>query len=328
MFKPFVVELFSDIIDTIQLKEGRTMTERKKYLPYLAGTGMALIFGFSFLFTKEALSEVGTFHLLGFRFGMAAMILLILKMAKVIKVEYEGKELHKLVAIALAQPVTYFIFEVFGIKLTNSSEAGMMIALIPVVVTILATIFLKELPSKTQVFFVGLSVIGAIFIIIMKSSEIGSNMIGIIVLLLAVLCASVFNILSRKYSTDFKPVEITFAMMWIGAITFNSIAIIQHLLNGEISSYFVPLLNIKVFSAVIYLGVLSSVVAFFLVNYTLSKIEASRSAVFANLSSVTSIIAGVLIRHEPFYWYQIAGAVMILSGVWGTNYFGSKVSEK
>ncbi len=162
----------------------------------------------------------------------------------------------------------------------------------------------------------------------MKSSEIGSNTMGIIVLLLAVLCASIFNILSRKFSSDFKPAEITFAMMWIGAIVFNAIAIIQHLFNGEITHYFVPLLNDKVATAVLYLGILSSVVAFFLVNFTLSKIEASRSAVFANLSSVTSIIAGVLIRKEPFSWYQLTGAIMILSGVWGTNYFGSKTFNK
>ncbi len=104
--------------------------------------------GFHFLFTKEALSEIDPFHLLGFRFGIAAMLLLILKMAKVIKVNYKGKDIRKLIAIALTQPVAYFIFEVFGIKLTNSSEAGMMIALIPVVVTILAVIFLKEFPKK------------------------------------------------------------------------------------------------------------------------------------------------------------------------------------
>lgn len=43
---------------------------------------------------------------------------------------------------------------------------------------------------------------------------------------------------------------------------------------------------------------------------------------------MTSIVAGVLIRHEPFYWYQIVGAIMILSGVWGTNYFGSKINRE
>ncbi|WP_212696786.1 DMT family transporter [Vallitalea pronyensis] len=304
------------------------MTEKERYLPYLSGTGMALIFGFSFLFTKEALDAIHPFHLLGFRFGIAAMLLLVLKLVKVIRVDYKGKDVRKLIAIALTQPVAYFIFEISGIKLTNSSEAGMMIALIPVVVTVLAVIFLKEFPKKIQVFFIGLSVTGAMFIIIMKSSEIGSSATGIIVLLLAVLCASIFNILSRKFSSDFRPVDITFAMMWIGAIVFNGIAVIQHIQNGQLGHYFAPLSNPKVISAVVYLGILSSIVAFFLVNYTLSKIEASRSAVFANLSSVTSIVAGVLIRNEPFSWYQMIGALMILLGVWGTNYYGSQSKKR
>lgn len=300
------------------------MIINEKHLPYLAGTFTALIFGFSFLFTKEALVAVDPIHLLGFRFGVAALLLLTLKLTKIIKVDYKGKQLYKLFAIALAQPIVYFIFEVLGISMTSSSEAGMMIALIPVVVAILAAIFLKEIPTRLQMFFVGLSVCGAIFIVIMKSSDINANITGIMVLLLAVLSAGVFNILSRKYSVDFKPIEITFSMMWIGAISFNGIAVIQHIYRGELKNYFNPLTNSQVIISVLYLGILSSVVAFFLVNFTLSRIEASRSAVFANLASVTSIVAGVLIRNEEFYWYQLVGAIMILAGVWGTNYFSQK----
>ncbi|HAA80455.1 MAG TPA: EamA family transporter, partial [Thermoanaerobacter sp.] len=72
--------------------------------------------------------------------------------------------------------------------------------------------------------------------------------------------------------------------------------------------------------------VLSSVVAYFLNNYALSKLPASQASVFANLTTVISIIAGITIRHETFYWYHVIGAIMILIGVWGTNYFG-KVSQ-
>ncbi len=303
------------------------MVEREKYLPYLSSTSAAVIFGFSFLFTKEALTEIDPFHLLGLRFGMAAILLLVLKAFNVIEVDYKEKNVKRLIPIAFVQPAAYFTFEIFGVKLTTSSEAGMMIAIIPVIVTILAVVFLKEMPSKVQVLFIGISVSGAVFIIVMKSNEIGSSVSGLMILLLAVLCASASNILSRKLSVVFNPLEITFVMMCCGAIFFNGIAILQHLIKGDMLYYFEPLLNIKVVSAVLYLGVLSSVLAFFLSHYTLSKIEASRSAVFANLSSVVSILAGVLIRHEAFYWYQMVGAVMILSGVWGTNYFGSKKIE-
>jgi len=56
-----------------------------------------------------------------------------------------------------------------------------------------------------------------------------------------------------------------------------------------------------------------------MMNYMLSKIPASNSSVFSNLTTVVSIIAGVFIRHEAFHWYQFAGSVVIILGVWGTN---------
>jgi drug/metabolite transporter (DMT)-like permease len=33
-------------------------------------------------------------------------------------------------------------------------------------------------------------------------------------------------------------------------------------------------------------------------------------------------------RNEPFFKFQVVGAVLIIIGVWGTNYFGRPVVEK
>jgi drug/metabolite transporter (DMT)-like permease len=65
-----------------------------------------------------------------------------------------------------------------------------------------------------------------------------------------------------------------------------------------------------------------------MMNYTLSKITAAESAVFANLTTVVSIAAGVVFRNEPFFKFQVVGAVLIIIGVWGTNYFGRPVVEE
>jgi drug/metabolite transporter (DMT)-like permease len=137
--------------------------------------------------------------------------------------------------------------------------------------------------------------------------------------------AGVHNILSRKLSVDFKPEVITYFMMTVGALVFNTILLSTSTTN--FSNYFEPLTNLNVLIPVIYLGVLSSVLAFFFVNYTLSKLPASQSAVFANFATVVSILAGVFIRHEPFYWFQIVGGILIIVGVWGTNYYG-KIEEQ
>ena len=298
------------------------MEDKKNILPIAAGIIYSTIFGFSFMFTKKALDIISPFHLLGYRFLAAAIVLTLLQIFGVIKISFKGKRYHMLFLLGLFQPVSYFIFETIGIKLTSSSEAGMMIAIIPIFVTILATIFLKEKPSKSQWFFIVISVLGVIFINAMKGSlELESSILGIFILLGAVVSAGFFNILSRKLSLQFKPVELTFAMMWIGTIVFNSISILNHINNGNIKEYFTPLFNPNVLWAIMYLGILSSVIAFFMVNFMLSKIEASKSSVFANLTTIVSIIAGVVILKEDFYWFHFIGGLMILLGVWGTNSF-------
>ncbi len=306
------------ILWTLAAEGGRKM---KKYLPYIAAIITASIFGFSFLFTKDALDVVSPIHLLAFRFGLAALAMFFLWLFRIIKINYSGKKMGLLLLLAVVQPGLYFIFETAGINLTTSSEAGLMIALIPVVVTIFASIFLREKPVRIQIFFILLSVSGVIFIIFMKgTTSVKNNFLGMFFLGGAVLMAAIYNILSRKLSLNFRPVEITFIMMFSGAVLFNLIALSQ--LRGNISQYLLPLTDLKVLGSILYLGLLSSIVAFFMMNYTLSRIEAAQSAVFANLTTIISILAGVFVRNEPFYWFQIVGGIMIITGVWGTNYFG------
>ncbi|SDK07603.1 DMT family transporter [Natronincola ferrireducens] len=298
------------------------MQQVNRYLPILAGITASTIFGFSFLFTKEALAVISPFHLLGFRFIFAVGLLVVLQLMGIIKISFQGKPLGALFLLAFFQPILYFVCETSGINMTSASEAGMMIALIPVVVTILAMIFLGEKPTKLQLFFIGLSVVGVIFIIVMTGKvNLGDNLKGMFVLLGAVLAAGVFNVLSRKSSIYFKPVEITYVMMWVGLVAFNTIAIGQHIVMGNLGNYFEPLKHPQAIISIVYLGVLSSVIAFLMLNFMLSKLEASKSAVFSNLVTVVSIIAGVVFRKEPFYWFHGVGALMILIGVWGTNYF-------
>ncbi|MTI69620.1 MAG: EamA/RhaT family transporter [Firmicutes bacterium] len=301
------------------------MEKYREYLPIIAGFLISIIFGFSFLFTKIGLMNIDNdpFHLLGFRFAVAAITLTILMIFGIIKINFKGKKLHILFLLSLFQPITYFICETVGIKMTSSSEAGMMIALIPVIVTIFGALFLKEKPSLLQTVFVITSVAGVLFINIMKGETTG-NITGMLILLGAIIAAGFFNVLSRKSSLHFRPVEITFIMMWVGAIVFNGISITQHALNNELDTYLMPIGNIKVVISILYLGILSSVIAFFMVNFMLSKIEASKSAVFANITTIISILAGVIILGEDFYWYHVLGGILILIGVWGTNYYGKK----
>ena len=305
------------------------MKNKTELLPILSGIGVSLIFGLSFAFTDTALDYLTPMHLIAFRFAFAALTLTVLSLFGIIKVDLRGKEMKQLMLLALFQPVIYFICETWGVKMTSASESGMLIATIPVAVAFFAYIFLGEKTTIPQIACILLSVGGVMFIVWRKGTAGGEgSLMGILFLIGAVIAAGIYNILSRKLSTSFKPLEITFVMMWVGAITFNFISIIQHAIAGQMGQYLSPLTNGGVIGSLLYLGILSSVGAFFLVNFMLSKMEASRSAIFSNLTTVVAIIAGVTFRGDPFTWYHAVGGLMIIAGVYGTNYFGAKKRKR
>ena len=137
------------------------MTDQKgNRLPYIASAASAVIFGFSFLFTKAALDNLDMFQLLGSRFLVAAVLMSVLKTLKLIT----PAKVRSLLLVAIFQPVLYFIFETIGVDLTSASESGVLIALIPVAVAVFASPMLKERLSLLQWLSIFASVGGVILI--------------------------------------------------------------------------------------------------------------------------------------------------------------------
>lgn len=299
--------------------------KRDKLLPIISALVYSLIFGFSFMFSKIALDYMEPIELIAYRFLTAAVFMEVLRRLGLIKIDLKGKKMGLLILTSLAEPVLYFFFEVLGLSLTTTSEAGLMLALIPVFSTIFSFIILKEDLNLKQLVFIILSVGGVVFINLSKEKlKVSGEYLGIFYLFIAILMSSMYNIGSKKSSKNFKPVEITYVMMWTAGLVFNLVLTYNNIKNNSMATYFQPALSLRPMISILYLGILSSVVAFFMVNYTISKIPVSQSSIFSSLSTIVSIFAGVIILKESFQLEDIIGSIMILVGVWGTVYFGDR----
>jgi len=286
---------------------------------HIAAILFSTIFGFTFMFSKIVLVVLSPIGLIAYRFLIAFIAFELLRIFKVVKIKFQKNHLLPIFLVALFQPILYFILETYGVSLTQSGEAGMMIALIPIFVTIMSTLILKERPSLFQVFFILLSVSGIIFIQQMKLDQgIEGNTLGFLLLLGAVLSAAFFNIASRKASQSLKPYELTYYMMMSGAIVFQIIYLIELSITGSLGQYFTLLLSPNVILPLLYLGIVASIGGFFFVNYALSKLPAHVSSIYANLSTIVAILAGALILKEQMYYYHYIGSAMIIIGVYGT----------
>jgi drug/metabolite transporter (DMT)-like permease len=282
----------------------------------------AMIFGLTFMFSKIVLSEVIPMALIAYRFLWAIIGMELLRRFKIIKITFNKAHFKAIAFVVIFQPILYFLFEIYGLNLLKSAEAGMMIALIPVFVAIFSSIFLKEAPTFLQVLFIFVSVIG---IVIIQWNEIsGGNPLGFILMLLAVMSAAMFNIASRKASKVLNATEITYFMMLTGAIVFNLFYVIQLVFENRIFDYFINLTNLTVLFPLLYLGIIASIGGFFLVNFALKHLEAHVSSMYANLATVISIIAGAVILNEVITLNQYLGSMFILVGVYGTVRFQKK----
>lgn len=295
----------------------------EKYIGYLAAITATTIFGLTFLFSKMALAFVTPVHLVALRFLCSAIILCILVGFGVIPVSLKGKNWLALVRLSLFQPVAYFTFETYGLFYGTSSEAGLFVALIPVSTAIVSGLLLHESVSLRQGCFLACSVCGAVFIVLMDGLVLESTFMSKMFFLLAVISASFFTVGSRKQSAHFTPWEITFVMSLTAAAIFNlwAVAVAWH--DGNLQGYFTPLSNPDFLLPLLFLAVAASMIAFFCTNFALTKIPAYRYAVFDNASTIISILAGVMVLQEELQWYHWVGALIILLGVWGTNYFHS-----
>lgn len=279
----------------------------------------AFLFGFSFLFVKVTIANVSALTLLAWRFFIAFAALGLMALLRVIKLNLKGKKLGPLLMIAVFQPIIYYLGETTGIKLTTASESGTLLACIPIVTLIFSGPVLHEPPTKRQVISIIISVIGVTGIALVKGFSSSLNLLGYALLMIAMFSDSFFVLFSRK-AAAFSSVEKTFVMMALGALVFCGAAFVEHGINNTVGEFLtLPFRDTGFLWSVLYLGLGCCAIGFFLCNYGIELIGATRSSSFAGLATVISVLAGVIILKESFSLLQGLGTLLVLLGVYGAN---------
>lgn len=286
----------------------------------VAALGANLIFGFSYLFTTLALDAgLHPLILVSARFTLAFAVMSVLVLCGVCRLEGKRSCFGKLALMALAQPFLYFIFEIYGLQRVSSSVSGVIISLVPVAVLLGYTVFLRGKPSFLQSVCCAVSVLGVCLIHVFNASgQAKFSIEGVALLLGAVVCAAAFNMLSSGLGGDITPFTRTYAMFAVSLVGFNLLAAIV-LREKFFTEYARVFSSPQTLLPVLYLSVVSSVVAFLLYNYATSNISMVRAASFSSIIPVCSVLAGVLLLKERVSFPVLLCCLVILVAVFGVN---------
>ena len=276
------------------------------------------IWGFSFMATSLALKHLSVSMLLSMRFTGSLVIMLAVIISGRAHFSIKGKPLGLFLLMGLCEPVIYFIAETYGVKHTNSSFSGLTLSLVPITTAALSAVILKEHLSLKKLMWIVCSVAGVALISVSQTSDGVIEAKGVLYLLISMLAASFYSILSRRVSVDFSSFERTFIMMLMGCAAFTGLALVQE--GPSYGRIFAEALSQReVVLPLLFLSAVCSVIAFFCLNYGMTYLEVSRVVVFTNITPVVSVIAGTVLLGEPFPAVCVAGMILILTGLFMVN---------
>lgn len=282
---------------------------------YLALVMTVIFWGLSFVATKVALESIPTFTLVFLRFGLSAVLFLILMIGKGVP-SFSGRDHFLIILTACFEPGLYFIFETIGLQYTSAPKASLIIATVPIAVLILSSFLLGERSTLTSFFGIILSLIGIAILIgggVDFTWSLEGSLLGDLLIFGAVISAAFYIVSARNLGKKYSALQITSLQIIYGALLYLP-AFLWELPRVDWSS-----ITSRSLTAVACLTVFATVVAFFFYNYALTKISASRASVFINGIPVVTAVGAWLILGETLTGLQMAGGLLVLLAVCITN---------
>ena len=182
------------------------------------------------------------------------------------------------------------------------------------------SLFLKEHSGPIKNLFLIMGIVGVVYISVCTgATEGGDSIVGIAILLGAVLASSLFQTFSRKSSAHFSSFEITYFACMLGTFVFNAINVVRHLLARDIADYFAPYFNIENMIGFFFLAVISTIIAACMNNYALARMQISTMSAFGGISTITTVLIGVIFNSEPLYYFHYIGMTLIVIRMIGVS---------
>ena len=297
----------------------KQLTKKALFTGCLCAAGAEILHGMSYAFTKQSTNAAGVFFILGWRFLIAAAVMTLCIAAGLIKVNFKGKPLMPLLRVIVLCPCVYFLGETLGISRTTSTECGIFVASIPVISLIASAVLLKNRPSALQSAGIATTLVGMVTCVAAVGMTSSLSVPGYLFLSMGVISYSLYFICVEKASV-YTSAELAYAMQISGAALFTALALIEAVRDGNVGTLvFLPFRDRAFLTAVLYLGIGCSVFAFWLSNAAIEKLGVNRAASFIGVATLVSVLTGTLMLHEMLTPVQVAGAVLIVLGVYMAN---------
>ncbi|MFK3936349.1 DMT family transporter [Alkalihalobacillus sp. NPDC078783] len=282
-------------------------------LHYVLVMVATLLWGVNIVCLKILVTSFTPVTMTAFRIGTAGLVLLLalilMKKAK----RLSRIEWCYVLAGGGLGVFAHHLFLAYGLQSVQASTAVLLLGLVPVATAICSILFLKESFTKGTFLGIGLAFLGVLFV----QGGIGQFGTGSVYILIAVLVQAVSFLFIRKASETLNALQVTTFTLLIGAFILVICSFTTEPSGFERMTMGTPTL----YAIFFFSAICSTAAGQLLFNVSISRIGASKSAIFLNFVPFFGVVCSAIILNETIVWYQWWGFVLIVAGVlFGTGY--------
>ncbi|WFS63706.1 DMT family transporter [Pseudodesulfovibrio thermohalotolerans] len=269
-----------------------------------------LLWASSFIVLKIAFQRFDPMVVIFGRMFVASLcFLLVFKNLR--RIDYQPGDWKLLAFMGICEPGLYFVFEAMALTYTDASQAGMICALLPLMVAVAARLTLKEPLKWRTVAGFCLAIVGAVILSsVAEPTATASNpTLGNFLEFLAMVCACGYMISLKKLTPRYSPWFLTMVQAFVGSAFYFPLLFLP---STELPTAF----DFTGVAAVLYLGVFVSLGAYGMYNYGMSKIPTAQASAFINLIPVITLGMGFVLLGERLNWMQYAASALVIAGVY------------
>jgi drug/metabolite transporter (DMT)-like permease len=274
-----------------------------------------LLWSGNFIIARKVSHAISPISLAFFRWTCASLVLLPFAYKQVIaewsplKANWRILTWIALTGIALFNTFVY----VAGHNTTAINMALIGTTSSPIFATAMAVIFLKERLGFYRIIGMIICILGIVLLISKGSCEILFSFkfsSGDTWILAGAFAFAVYNILVRKKPVNISALSFLLIIFVLGSLMLFPFFIIEQLTIKTSTDWSPALLG-----SILYLGIGTSVLAFWCWNLAISKLGAGRTVLFGNLIPIFSTLEAILILGEtvtPIHFYS---GILVISGL-------------
>ena len=285
------------------------METKPPWIAYASLLSAMILWAGSYIALKIAFRSYDPMVVIFGRMGLASLCFLVL-FKRLRRSGFQRKQLKYLLFMALCEPCLYFIFEARALENTTASQAGIITAMLPLLVALAAHLFLGERIARRSVAGFAIAILGACWLSLTGEATVRAPNppLGNFYEFVAMVCATGYIIALKRLTATCAPFFLTAVQALIGCGFYLPFLFLP---STRLPSHW----DAPAVLAVVYLGLFVTLGAYGLYNFGVSRIPVSQASAFVNLIPVFTILLGWLFLGEKFAAQQYLAATVILAGV-------------